>query len=473
MNNKIVSPIRPGFFPDPSIICTGNDYYMVNSSFIYFPCIPISHSTDLVHWKIVGHAVTDPSYIDMSVYEPGRGFWAPDISYSNGWYYIAVTLRGNDTMEKTHRQMIVRSKNPEGPYSKPVFIDIPGIDPSLFHDDDGKHYMLLNTSVAIVALSDDCLSATGPKTIIHEGWSRWKTEGPHIIKKDGYYYLFMAEGGTGDGHMITVARSESLYGPYENAPHNPLLTQCHASHTLQRTGHGKPFMGADGNLYIVYLCARKRGGKYSLLGRETALGKITWDKEGWPHINDDLGPLETIDVTWDTGDIPSYSLSADLSKPLPPDFVSTNGLILTRQTSIDCNVSLSFTPSDCPDGDRGLTFYYDENSYIRFGIETNKDTSVIYISEKNTDVSADSFILWKQNLDFVPKTLLLSADTIELSKDFYIKIDNEPEKPVHHEDNLSLLTDEGLTTGKRFTGPMIGTYNTDFGTLEIHLIDKL
>ncbi len=145
------NPIRTGMFPDPSIVRVDEDYYMVNSTFIYFPCIPISHSKDMIHWEIIGYAITNPDWAYLDDLEGGRGYWAPDISYHEGRFYIAATYRMNDTGTVYRRQMVVSSDRPEGPYSKPVFLDEDGIDPSIFNDDDGRRYMLLNRGARILS----------------------------------------------------------------------------------------------------------------------------------------------------------------------------------------------------------------------------------------------------------------------------------------------------------------------------------
>ena len=283
------NPIRTGFFPDPSILAHGDDFYMVNSSFIYFPCIPISHSTDLVHWEIIGWAITNPDWALLDELEGGRGYWAPDISYDNGRFYITATYRLNDTGTVYRRQMVVSSDRPEGPYSKPVFIDEDGIDPSLFHE-DGKHYMLLNRGARLFRLSDDCTKQVSEAKLLYYGSQKHAPEGSHLLKKDGWYYLFQAEGGTGPGHRITVARSRALFGVYTPCPYNPIMRQNDPEAGIQRCGHGKPVRTNDGRWYMVYLCGRTLDGKYSILGRETALDPITWTPDGWPLVNGLKGP---------------------------------------------------------------------------------------------------------------------------------------------------------------------------------------
>ena len=457
--HKIYNPILEGFYPDPAVIVVDDYYYMVNSTFVYFPCLTISRSKDLQNWEIVGHAVTESAYIDMSVYDPGRGFWAPDISYTNGRYYITATLRGNDGDALEHRQMIVWSERPEGPYSKPVFIDEPGIDPSLFHDDDGKHYMLLNPSVKIIPLTDDCLHQAGPARLLYEGWNKRKTEGPHMLKKDGWYYLFMAEGGTGDGHMISVARARSLNDEFEPCPHNPLLTQTDKSAVLQRTGHGMPFKSPQGDWFIAYLCARKRGGNYSLLGRETSLATLSWDKEGWPVINDGKGALTEIEIpdNYPTPMKKSESKTFDLSKPLTLDFLSSNGFLLARQLYIDNVTTLTLHPDKASDEAFGLMYHYDINSYIKFGVHKRNGKTELTVKVMNRTKSDEEMLMGLANIETVPSDLTLKINTRGLSKEF-IYVKDGVETAVCVIKDCSFLTDEGLSMGKRFTGPTYGIF---------------
>lgn len=450
----IHNPVRPGFYPDPSIVRVGNDYYMVNSSFLFFPCIPISHSTDLVNWETIGHAVSDPSYIDFSIYSQGRGIWAPDISYSNGKYYIVATLRGDDDMPLTHRQLIVWSEKPEGPYSKPVYIDEKGIDPSLFHDDDGKHYMLFNTSVKILPLSDDCLSPAGPVRVLFAGCTKIKTEGPHILKRNGFYYIIMAEGGTGDGHMITCARGRSLDGPFEECPHNPLLTQPDITAPLQRTGHGKFFIGPDNEWYTTFLCSRKNGGRYSLLGRETGIAKVTWDNDDWPIINEELGPLENIKVNYNISIPPEKEMRIDFSKPFPADVITYGGLYLLRQTAIDFRVSLNLSgTSEIP---HGLILYYDMNSYIKFGVIND----TIFISIKNTDISPVEQTVFTCKEYNINENYSLISEAMGLHRSFFIDTGSEI-KSLFEIPDCSLLCDEGVNSPRRYVGPTYGVFGLE------------
>ena len=210
------NPIVRGFYPDPSIVRVGDDYYMVNSSFQYFPAIPIHHSKDLVHWELIGHVITENDYLPLNETSDSHGIWAPDISYFNGEFYVFATMRLNDPPEnntgKLRQTLFMKSKNPEGPYSKPVVLDIDCIDPSHFVDDDGTHYCVTAPGITITKLTDDCEAIAEPTTLVWPGTGLRCAEGPHILKKDGWYYAILAEGGTGFGHQISVGRAKNVMG---------------------------------------------------------------------------------------------------------------------------------------------------------------------------------------------------------------------------------------------------------------------
>lgn len=168
----------------------------------------------------------------------GFGYWAPDISYDGGRFWICATLRCDGEKQPARRQILTWAERPEGPYAKPVLIDVNGIDPSLFRDVDGKRYMLTNLGAKIVEISEDGRRLTEPR-LLYYGDTKHKSEGPHILRKDGWYYLIQAEGGTGDGHQVSVARAKTLFGPYERCPYNPIMRQKDPQGYLQRCGHAK------------------------------------------------------------------------------------------------------------------------------------------------------------------------------------------------------------------------------------------
>ncbi|WP_269523328.1 glycoside hydrolase family 43 protein [Coraliomargarita parva] len=277
-----LNPIIPGFHPDPSICRVGSDYYLATSSFEYFPGVPIFHSRDLIHWKKIGHALTRDSQLDLRDAGDSGGIYAPTLRYHNGIFYMVTThvyAKGN---------FYVTAKDPAGPWSEPIYLNQGGIDPSFLFDEDGKVYLTTsqNMQSEIDLATGELL--TEPRQI-WAGSGGNDLEAPHLYKINGWYYLLCAEGGTHHGHMITIARSRSPWGPFESCPNNPILTNRHrAGHDVQATGHGDLFQAHDGSWWIV--CLAIRTGKTHFpkthhLGRETFLAPVTWDADGWPIIN--------------------------------------------------------------------------------------------------------------------------------------------------------------------------------------------
>ena len=477
--NSYHNPVQRGFFPDPSVIRVGDDYYMVNSTFHFFPCIPISHSTDLVHWRIIGYAITDRKWSRLDDKAGGRGYWAPDISYSDGRFYITATLRGNDGAEEKRVQMVTSSVNPEGPYDEPAWISEDGIDPSIFHDTDGRKYMLLNRGARIFELSSDCRRKISEAELLWLGESRKNPEGPHILKKNGYYYLFLAEGGTGRGHMVTCARSRELLGVYEPCPYNPILKQYDDKQLLQCCGHGMLVSSPDGDWYIAYLALRYSEDGLGFIGRESCLDKVTWTSDGWPLVNDGNGPSVLSERPEDTGSVRSFRSDyclphwneRDWMTPRPIDlddvFISSAGLhlrgkgydfneiecrsaMLERQREFAFEASAEFIVPSLEDSESiGILSYYDENSFIEFGI--GKSDGMYFLVLRA--FAGDSFIYDERvRLGEKPDAALLKVRASGSRREFIYG-----EHSIVLEDT-SYLASEGLKKGKRFTGAAIGIY---------------
>lgn len=296
------NPILPGFCPDPSICRVGEDYYLVNSSFAYFPGVPIFHSRDLANWEQIGNVLDRNSQLPLDGCGHSQGIFAPTIRYHEGTFYMITTnisAGGN---------FFVTSVSPTGPWSEPNFLgpEAQGIDPSLFFDDDGKcYYVGTRPNQKGVRYNGDWEIWVQEldlekKRLVGESKKIWKgalhhaiwPEGPHLYKKDGYYYLFHAEGGTGLEHAISVARSNSVFGPYEGSKKNPIFTHRHLGedYPIVAAGHGDLVEAPDGNWYIVMLASRRLNG-YGNMGRDTFLAKVTW-KDDWPVINAGVGMLE-------------------------------------------------------------------------------------------------------------------------------------------------------------------------------------
>lgn len=294
------NPIIEGFSPDPSICAVGEDYYLVTSTFAYFPGVPIYHSKDLVNWKQIGNILDRKEQLNLTGAEHSQGIFAPSIRYHEGTFYMVTT-------NVTHGgNFLVKTDDPAGDWSKPYFIDnAPGIDPSLFFDEDGRCYYVGTREnprgadyngdweVWLQELDLDKMELIGVSTKLWKGALReaiWP-EGPHIYKKDGYYYLMIAEGGTGFNHAITIARSKSIDGPYIGNKNNPILTHRHLGqqYPIHNVGHGDLVETPDGEWYLTCLASRQFKG-YDNLGRETFLAKVEWE-DGWPVINPGYGKL--------------------------------------------------------------------------------------------------------------------------------------------------------------------------------------
>lgn len=471
------NPIRRGMFPDPSIVRVGEDYYMVNSSFVFFPCIPISHSRDLVHWRIIGHAITVPQWAALDGLEGGRGYWAPDISYHDGLFYICATYRMNDGGPICRRQMVVTATRPQGPYSQPVFFDEDGIDPSIFHDDDGRHYMLLNRGARIFEIDATATRRLGEATLLYYGDHKRAPEGPHLLKKDGWYYLFLAEGGTGPGHRESVARARTLMGPYAPCPHNPILRQWDEGALLQRCGHAKPVCTQHGDWYLVYLCGRQLGGRYTLMGRETALDPITWTADGWPLVNGGRGPSAL--QIWPPGLAPAQAGEGDgWMTPRAPDSgeivregdtvticgseyplrdVRCRSLLVRRQTALRCTFETTVRPRMLPpDGEAGITCYYDEYSFLTFGIVRGAEGLCLRVREQ---IGLEERLHAPAPLPMeAGGALRLRVETDGLTRRLCWAVGNAPFAEALALEDVTYLSDEGVRIGKRFTGAMVGVY---------------
>ncbi len=293
------NPILAGFHPDPGIARAGDKYYLVNSTFGYFPGIPVFESDDLVNWRQVGSVIDRPSQLDFDGLQLSRGVFAPTISFHGGTFYVlntAVDSGGN---------YIVTAKDPAGPWSEPVWLPtVGGIDTSLFFDDDGKAYLLNNDAPEGEPLYDghraiwlrefdlEKLQPAGEAKVVVNGGMDiaqkpiW-IEGPHLYKRDGWYYLSCAEGGTGPQHSQVVARSRNVWGPYVPYEHNPILTQRDLpddrAEPVTNAGHADLVEGRDGRWWAVFLASRNYGGTHYNTGRETYLLPVEW-KDGWPTI---------------------------------------------------------------------------------------------------------------------------------------------------------------------------------------------
>jgi len=279
------NPVLPGFYPDPSVCRVGDDYYMVNSTFNYFPGVPVHHSKDLIHWEQIGHCITRPTQTRLQNIGVWNGIYAPTIRYHEGTFYMVTTnVSGGGNF-------YVTTKDPAGEWSDPIYVREGGIDPDLFFDDDGKTYLLSAQGAGEIHLAEIDLKTgrlLSRSEIIWRGTGGRCAEGPHMYKKDGWYYLMIAEGGTEYGHSETIARSRDLRGPFEACPSNPILSHAPArgyQNPIQGTGHADLIQAHDGSWWMVCLGFRVLGGFHHITGRETMLAPVKWDENGWPVVN--------------------------------------------------------------------------------------------------------------------------------------------------------------------------------------------
>lgn len=293
------NPILPGFHPDPSICRVGGDYYIVNSTFEWFPGVPIHHSKDLENWELIGHILTRQSQLDLRGVPDSGGVWAPSLSHADGKFWLIHTNLRNTALGRPFKDIKIYLTTADdilGPWTDPVELDSIGFDPSLFHDDDGRKWLVNMVwdfrkgryrFAGIVIQEFDPVSSklVGPRTKILEK-ENILTEGPNLYQHDGWYYLMLAEGGTGWNHGISMARSRSLTGPYELDPQPSVMTtRDDYGHPLQKAGHGELVQTPDGGWILVHLASRPVGfDRRCMLGRETCLQNVEWSEEGWLRL---------------------------------------------------------------------------------------------------------------------------------------------------------------------------------------------
>jgi xylan 1,4-beta-xylosidase len=411
--DEVRNPILPGFHPDPSIVRVGTDYYLVNSSFSFYPGLPIFQSRDLLHWTQIGNAIDRPGMFDFTGLGVARAVFAPTIRHHHGLFYII------NTCIECGFNFLITATNPAGPWSNPVFLPtVDGIDPDLFIDEDGRSWISNNgppidaprydghRAIWIQEFDLNTHKMTGPRSVIVDGGVHladkpiW-TEGPHIFKRGGYYYLIAAEGGTAGNHSETVYRSRKVTGPYTPGPVNPILTQRDLDPArpfpVYATGHADFVQAPDGKWWSVFLGTRPYEANLSNLGRETFLLPVSWPENGWPIIlpggnivpqvlaggrakagTSDRDDFRTPKLTPDwlmlrTPKERWYSL-APHALSLSPRTASLSGtgnpsFLAKRQRHRDENVETELVYAPRREGDHaGLAIFADERHHYFFGI---------------------------------------------------------------------------------------------------------
>ncbi|RCX16749.1 alpha-N-arabinofuranosidase [Fontibacillus phaseoli] len=304
------NPVLPGFYPDPSIARARDDFYLVCSSFEYFPGVPIFHSRDLIHWEQIGHVLDRTSQLDLAGRKSSDGIYAPTLRYQDGTFFMITTdVRGIGNF-------YVTATDPAGPWSDPILVPYGGIDPSLFFDDDGKVYVTAQQGVDynshVIQYEIDIATgkALSEPVVIWRGDGGPWTEGPHLYKINGMYYIMTASGGTAKDHREIIGRSSSPYGPFELYG-QPILTHRSIEHPIQYLGHADLVEDGNGDWWAVFLGVRLVDSGYSVLGRETFLAPVTWNEAGWPMIDNNEG---TVNLNMSVSGVPEQDLAAS---PMP------------------------------------------------------------------------------------------------------------------------------------------------------------
>jgi len=507
--NEYLNPVITGFFPDPSVVRVGEDYYCVNSTFEYFPGIIISHSKDLVNWKQIGHVFSKSEDLDLTQFWDGMGIWAPDISYYNGEFYVfycTVQLK-KDRSYNVRGNYMVKSKNINGPWSKPVQLTDNGNDPSHFVDENGDHYMLFAAGIPqgngtkIVKLNKECNQIVeGPFWIETEG-KKAAPEGPHLIKKDGYYYLTMAaSGGLFSGHHMLVARSKNIYGPYQNSPYNPSLTQKNPSAINFHQGHGKLFATQFNEWFTMVISQRWLPGNLkgkpakgiSQLGRETSLIRLEWTADGWPRDNPSRQPLDidtkpnlpshpmtnatsdeftalTLSMPWQYRRNPLYSHLSLVERKgslrlytsdHDIDSIAGRNLILQRERWLKYTAvtKLSFNPSSKEQA--GIACYYDTKTYARLGLQKDQLGKLQLVLEEMKFGQPSINAIAAVN---PTASIYLKVKVDKLQREFYYSYDNKTWMSAGSIPDAAYLSDQG-TPNWGFMGMMVGMYAFNRGT---------
>ncbi|AXU26008.1 TPA: glycoside hydrolase family 43 protein [Clostridioides difficile] len=317
----IKNPILPGFNPDPCICRKGDDYYLVVSSFEWFPGIPVYHSKDLKNWELYTHILTDETKIDLKKLPSSKGIWAPCLTYCEEedlFYIVYEIMNSMNARYFDVDNYLITSKDIKGEWSEPVYLHSSGFDASIFHDDDGKKWIASldwetregYEKPGVICLVKYCTKKKEivgyPKRIWSGGTDRGCIEAPHITKRGDYYYIMCTEGGTGYGHSVTMGRAKNIWGPYEKDSMNPIVTSIpgdfyerhdpdhlkpkyyNPKSKLQKSGHGSYIETTSGEVYLVHLTSRPFVPELRCtLGRETAIQKMKWTKDNWLRMEDE------------------------------------------------------------------------------------------------------------------------------------------------------------------------------------------
>lgn len=500
---RIINPILPGFNPDPSILRVHDDYYIATSTFEWFPGVRIHRSRDLVHWKLISMPLDRLSQLDMKGTPDSTGVWAPCLSFSDGLFFLVYTNVKGHNAGLTAHNYLVTAPGITGPWSEPIYLNSIGFDPSLFHDENGRKWLVAAScdhgqgrswfgGIVLQEYSFENKKLIGPSRVIFAGTTLGSTEGPHLYKRGDYYYLLTAEGGTSFSHAVTLARSKQIEGPYEVHPENPILTsRPYIFDTLQKSGHASIVETQKGETYLAHLSSRPLPpyGR-SVLGRETCLQKMVWNSDGWlrlevgenrpqisvtaPALQPYPWPCEPIRYEFDCSKLPMQFQT--LRVPLGMEIVSLTErpgwlrikgkeslgslflqtLVALRQNSFRfiASTCMEFEPKTFQHMAR-IVYYYntqnyhylyvsrDENLGKCIGITTCDNLKYFYHSTTKISIEgwARCYLQVQVNYDVLR---------------FYFSPDGKSWNAIGLELDATILSDEHYATFMNFTGAFVG-----------------
>lgn len=511
---SILNPILRGFNPDPSIVRVGDDFYIATSTFEWYPGVQIHHSRDLKHWRVVARPLARASQLDMRGDPDSCGVWAPDLSYADGRFWLIFTdvkrygvttvngARGASLRDFPNH--VVSCARIDGEWTDSVHLNSSGFDPALFHDDDGRSWMLNMlwdhrpgrgrfAGIQIQEFDRDAVQLIGEPHLIFEGTDRGFTEGPHIYKRGGYYHLLVAEGGTGWDHAVVMARSRSLLGPYEVHPDGVVLTASgRRDGGLTRTGHGDLVELADGFTWITYLCGRPtQGRERCIMGRETAIQPMCWGSDGWLRTMDgdarpmeappapDLAPCPVASERWD-GSFDRTTLPIDfqwLRSPFPdrlfslsdrPGYLRLYGretvgslfeqALVARRVAHDrftATTCVEFSPRGFQQA-AGLILYYNGTKFYYLNISADAGSRELCLMTGSPELAEGVTMDVMERLPDGPVELRADMDAGQLR--FAWRMAGAPDWHVlPHTLDATLLSDEVTLPGlPNFTGTFVG-----------------
>ncbi len=513
----IENPILRGFNPDPSICRVGDDYFIATSTFEWFPGIQIHHSRDLKNWEVIAHPLNRKSQLNMRGVPDSCGVWAPCLSYANGIFYLVYTnVKSFDGVWKDTPNFVVSTNDIRGAWSDPIYLCSSGFDGSFFHDQNKIWFVNMIVDhrngkffggVELHEVDPVTLRLSNDRHFLTKGTALGSTEGPHLYKRNGYYYLILAEGGTEYDHSATILRSKSIKGPYDEHPDNPILTSKNdPGHPIQKSGHASMVENQNGNWHIVFLVGRPLTelGR-CILGRETAIEEIMWEND-WPYVNSGsrLPRLKIPQTNFEEvvfqkslirDDFDTEKISKDFqSLRIPmnenwvslkerPGFLRLKGkesLTSTHEQSLiarrlqhfkaETSTLIEFEP-DCFQQMAGLVLYYNTGHYHYLHVTKKGDDKILSIISSNNFmkiedkesvvISGNKSIILKASIDF--ENLQFSYQLKD--EDTFTKIGSTLD--------MSILSDDNVREGSEryrpaFTGCFIGICCQDLRSNKKH-----